>query len=157
MKSKHFSEIGWHRVVWTAEHQHFNVPQCKYEKCVFCVLRCCWRWSPKHSSIMGSVLSMNALRPAAKGCLISPNFTWRYVPSSLLYCCASVQSGLQVLTICCILWRISFMLERLFISINRQKHLVCLLKSNQVFFYLNKLAVKVTVEHCRQKLRLVLF
>lgn len=35
--SKHFSEMGWHGAVRTAEHQHFNVPQRKYEKCVFCV------------------------------------------------------------------------------------------------------------------------
>lgn len=29
--------MGWHGAVRTAEHQHFNVPQRKYEKCVFCV------------------------------------------------------------------------------------------------------------------------
>lgn len=74
-KTQHYSEVGWHRAVWTAEHQHFNIPQCRFEKCVFCVLRCCWRWLPKRSSIMGSVSSTSALRPAAKGCLISPNFT----------------------------------------------------------------------------------
>lgn len=135
IKNKHFSEVGWHRAVWAAEHQHFNVPQCSYEKCVFCILRCCWRWLPKRSSIMGLVLSMNALRPAAKGCLISPNFTWRQVPSSLLYCWASVRPGLQFPTICCILYQISILSGRLwrrrsthlFVYSSRINKLICFL------------------------------
>lgn len=78
---------------------------------VFCVLRCCWRWQLKHSNITGSVLSMSALRPAAKDCLISPNFISRSVLPThsrrcplFIYLYASVQPGrvLQFLTICCV-------------------------------------------------------